>query len=442
MPFSLLLCGPSTNCLSGQVTDGTALIAIHGGPGQSSAVLQGLAPLSEHVPIILYDQSHSGRSSALPTPSSGGRDGNIETTMKNYLSEVKRVLDFFAVTRAHVVGHSFGASIAIDFAQMYPKHVLSLVLLSPVVDGQWWQEDANFHRQYINEKVQDPPPPPGDPTATQELLLRWVLGPAVTMQDVQPLICQASESVYSTVWGASEDVPNGQIQRYHREEVLQQLKTIHHLPIMLGCGLLDEAPPSRMLHLASALNAVKGGTEVHVVVLPHSAHIVANQDWKYYIRTIGAFIQRQPILPIAVDSGGGLTGRNDVVDAMGAVGAGGAGGAVGAGLNGGGTGVTTTIQAMQLALKQLESDASVEKRSYPYLGRLLTLKQAPPNGLQQINADEMNALLLSMASQTMNWDLVQAVVDVWYVGGFTFFFFYFLLFAFSNRICSQQCMKY
>ena len=433
VPWSMLICGPATDCMSGVVTHGRALIAIHGGPGQSSAVLQGLASLSAEIPLILYDQRNSGRSFILPTPSST----NIELTMKNYVNELSTVLDQFAVTSAHLLGHSFGASIAIDFAHAHPEHVASLTLLSPVIDGGWWREDADFHRKYVKNQIQDEVPSVGDQASSQELMTRWVLGASIQMSDVEPLLCRPSGEVYQTVWGESEDNPNGQVHDYHREEWLKETarrgignNQENRIPILLGCGLLDEATPSRMLSVMKTLNDVVNQEEktfgfvgatssspssssaVPLVILPHSAHLVANSDWKYYVAAVGSFIRGEKVHPIGLtskhekrtvalsgdDSSDIIKKRNEksILST---------------------TSVETTIKSMQSTLRALESDPTVARRSYPYLGRLLVLNQAPPSGLQQLSPKDMSDLLRSLVDPNANidWDVVQAVVDVWYV---------------------------
>ncbi len=46
------------------------------------------------------------------------------------------VLDSLGLMRAHFVGASFGASVAIDFALTYPRRVHSLTLVSPTLNGK------------------------------------------------------------------------------------------------------------------------------------------------------------------------------------------------------------------------------------------------------------------------------------------------------------------
>lgn len=114
-PWSMLGCGPEMNCEGGQLHAGDnpdVVVAIHGGPGQSVAYLAGLLKLTPQIPVLLYDQAHSGRSTTL-----GANIGeDIEATMLKYVRELHHLLESVGARKAHLVGHSFGAAIAIDFA--------------------------------------------------------------------------------------------------------------------------------------------------------------------------------------------------------------------------------------------------------------------------------------------------------------------------------------
>jgi len=57
-------------------------------------------------------------------------------------AEVARALDVAKIDRAHVVGTSFGAAVAIDFALAQPKRVRSLVLAAPMLLGRRLGIDA------------------------------------------------------------------------------------------------------------------------------------------------------------------------------------------------------------------------------------------------------------------------------------------------------------
>ena len=159
---------------------------MHGGPGQSSNVMRWLLQLATTVPVILYDQSGAGRSATVRA--THGHD--IETTMSAYVRELEGVLQLHGADRVHLVGHSFGAAIAIDFAVAHPKSVESLALLSPVIDGGWWAADADFHRAYVLDSLGGVPPR-GDQKISKELLERWVMGPN-PKEVVNGYMCNAS----------------------------------------------------------------------------------------------------------------------------------------------------------------------------------------------------------------------------------------------------------
>lgn len=430
LPWCVIVCGGggktctfSTQGKRHHPTAKTALIGIHGGPGQSSGIIRDLARLSSPaLPVILYDQRGAGRSAELPSPT--GTD--IDDTMRTYVDELRAVLRRFGVEHAHLVGHSFGAAIAIRFARTFPELTVSLSLLSPTVDGAWWQEDADFHRSYLGDPdgahaafSMDAPPAKGDAAASAELLQRWVLGDALSVQDIAPLMCKPNGDVYSTVWGGNEDVVDGQTANLHLAEDVKALVTEQNMPVLLGCGVLDEATPKRMLEFARMLDGNGGGEEgdygagakrntPRIIVLPHSSHVIRDMDWGYYIDALRRLVTGANPVPIAVPPLTPLLGasENSAADVSSFLPSDAA--------------VRASLLGMQASLRMLESDASVVKRSYPYLGRLLTLKQPPTQGFRQLDQTAMLALIGNGdddddASARVDWDAIQAVVDVWYV---------------------------
>jgi len=54
----------------------------------------------------------------------------------NLVDALESILDSIGVVRAHFVGASFGASVAIDFALANPRRVQSLTLVSPILHGK------------------------------------------------------------------------------------------------------------------------------------------------------------------------------------------------------------------------------------------------------------------------------------------------------------------
>jgi pimeloyl-ACP methyl ester carboxylesterase len=69
--------------------------------------------------------------------------------------DVRLLLDHLRIERAHLMGHSFGGGVAIDFALVYPDRVASLVLVSANPSGFGLPEDERKAGMAIFAAVKD-----------------------------------------------------------------------------------------------------------------------------------------------------------------------------------------------------------------------------------------------------------------------------------------------
>lgn len=121
--------------------DAPALAFLHGGPGYNSAGFEmDMAPrlAKAGYQVLVYDQRGSGRSE--------GMQGAF--TYAEAVSDLQGLLDARGVQRVHLLGHSFGGTVALRFAHAHPGRVASLVLVSAPMDFPGCFEDirANLHR--------------------------------------------------------------------------------------------------------------------------------------------------------------------------------------------------------------------------------------------------------------------------------------------------------
>jgi (E)-2-((N-methylformamido)methylene)succinate hydrolase len=86
--------------------------------------------------VVVYDMLGHG-DSTLPTD---------EPTLGEYASQLKVLLDATGVDRAHVVGHSMGALVTLEFALTHPQRTLSVVALNAVYDRTPAQREAVMTR--------------------------------------------------------------------------------------------------------------------------------------------------------------------------------------------------------------------------------------------------------------------------------------------------------
>ncbi|UQN28550.1 alpha/beta fold hydrolase [Brachybacterium kimchii] len=121
-------------------TDGEAgahppVVLVHGGPGLWDDLGDLAALLSDQTLVHRYDQRGCGRSVPRPVP-----DGQlaVEQSVAD-LEELRAAFD--AQHGGHerwiVIGHSFGASLALAYAGAHPEHVAAVGFLSGTGIGDW-----------------------------------------------------------------------------------------------------------------------------------------------------------------------------------------------------------------------------------------------------------------------------------------------------------------
>ena len=115
--------------------DGTPLVLIHPGWGDSAIWGPLLAALGAGYRVIRYDSRGFGRSPAPAAP-------------YTQLGDLTAVLDSLGVARAVLVGHSGGGGPAIGLALAQPERVQALVLVAPGVQDYPWPGDDPYFSEF------------------------------------------------------------------------------------------------------------------------------------------------------------------------------------------------------------------------------------------------------------------------------------------------------
>lgn len=122
------------------------LIYLHGGPGYNSVNFE--ASTAERLSkegyfVIVYDRRGEGRSAAAPAKF------NFEESISDLLSIYER----HNLTKANLLGHSFGGILATKFAEVHPEKVKSVLFVgAPVSLQQSFKNIIKRSREIYTEK--------------------------------------------------------------------------------------------------------------------------------------------------------------------------------------------------------------------------------------------------------------------------------------------------
>ncbi len=257
------------------------VLFIHGGPGSSHWYFLPALALADERPVILYDQLDSGRSD---TP-----NNSANWTVERFVSEIDAIRAALDLDRLHIVGKSWGGSLAIEYAARRPAGLLSLVLAAPVVSTRSWEAST---RQRLTEL----------PKPVAEAIRRHERDGATTAPDYQAAIAvwnatfdrrrpvppaiaayrdampQAfSPRVYGAMWGPGETAASGSLRYYNGEALLPRIA----VPVLFLTGEYDEMLPSAIALLARRV----ANAETRVVPGAGHSAVLDNPDaWVGEIR--------------------------------------------------------------------------------------------------------------------------------------------------------------
>ena len=259
------------------------LVTLHGGPGSTHHSLEPLAPLSGQRPVIFYDQLGCGESDRPGDPALWRPERFVE--------ELSRLREALGLDAVHILGHSWGTMLAMDYYLAEPRGIVSLVMSSPCISIPRWLEDCAGYRAKLPEQVravlekheQDGTLDSVEyKDATEEFNRRHV-----GRQDPLPdSLVRARDGtgtdVYETMWGPNEFYMTGNLKDYDRSDRLKDIA----VPTLFSCGRVDEAAPST----TEWYHSQTSGSEF--VVYEYSAHRPHYEETDRYLNVVGDFLSR------------------------------------------------------------------------------------------------------------------------------------------------------
>jgi proline iminopeptidase len=242
---------------------GTPVILLHGGPGFSSYYLKPLEALGDERKVVRYDQLGGGKSSGLTD--------TTKMTIAHFVAELDSLRSHLGYPRVHLVGHSWGTILGLEYYRAHPDRVASLTLASGALDIPQWERHArallatlpdSMQRAVKRREAEQKFDAPDYQAAIENFYGRYVwLRPVKA--DLDSTMSQVNTSIYNYMQGPSEFTITGTLKGYDAKSFLPKVR----VPTLFTVGAVDEADPMTIRRFASM---VPGGK---VVVIRNAAHI-------------------------------------------------------------------------------------------------------------------------------------------------------------------------
>ena len=271
--------------------EGIPVLVIHGGPGGTSCGFANtLNEVAASRPVVMYDQLGSGNSDRMT-------DLARDAVLSRFVAEVDAVRARLELAEVHLVGHSWGATVALEYLLTgKPAGVRSVTFVGPLISTPLWIGDARglvqllpadaqeaIHAAIASNNFDTPAFKAADRVFAQNFGMRT----PVTSDRARELfsVCASTpqpfnKALYEYMWGPSEFVSTGTLRDHDRVDRLRDLK----LPTLFLVGEHDEARPETMLKF----QALVPGSVVKVI--PDAGHVVNVDQTKAFNEALAAFL--------------------------------------------------------------------------------------------------------------------------------------------------------
>ncbi len=259
-----------------------AIIMMHGGPGGTHRGNMPYVALADQFPVILYDQLGSGNSDR--------PKGKDKWTVEYFVSEIDQIRKALGLNEIIIAGHSWGGTLAAEYARRNPKGLRAAILSSPLISTKQWIED--------NQKWVDQLPKDVAETIHKHIAAGTQSNPDYLKAEkifYSRHMCRKdpcpnqhykkdgpawNPKLYIHMWGNSDFYATGTLLNYDISNELSKIT----VPTLMICGEFDEAAPESCKKYADKIKKSKN------VVVPDAGHATMAEDESFYMTSIRSFL--------------------------------------------------------------------------------------------------------------------------------------------------------
>jgi proline iminopeptidase len=262
------------------------LLLLNGGPGLPCDYIRDPhAIVAEHgYRVVTYDQLGCGASER-------PKDKSL-WTIGGYAEEVEELRQKLGLGRVHLLGHSWGGWLAIEYALTFPDSFKSLILSSTCGDMPHLVTELNRLREalgaetmamMLRHEAEGTLDHPEYQAAVTILNYRHVLRLPVYPDSVKRSLDDWNMEIYGMMQGPNEFLYTGNLKDWNRVPDMHRIKQ----PSLVLVGQHDELTPACALKMKLALpNAT-------LKVFQNSSHMALYEEPENYFSTLLGFLDRQ-----------------------------------------------------------------------------------------------------------------------------------------------------
>ncbi len=259
---------------------------LNGGPGLPCNYLREpmLRLLDEGYRVVTYDQLGCGASDR-------PKDRSL-WTIGRYVEEVETVLGTLGLERVHLLGHSWGGWLGIDYALAHQERLKSLVLSNTCGDMPHLVGELNRHRAALGPEtvammqrheamgtLKHPTYQAAITILNYRHVLRLDTWPKPVMQSVKDW----NMDVYGPMQGPNEFLYTGNLKDWNRIPDMHRIE----VPTLILCGAHDELTPACSMRMYNVL------PRAEIEVFPNSSHMPMYEEPEAYLARLSAFLAAQ-----------------------------------------------------------------------------------------------------------------------------------------------------
>jgi proline iminopeptidase len=264
--------------------EGPTLLLLHGGPGGPSDYLIPLMELArDGFRVVRYDQLGSRRSDK--------PDDLALWRFPRFVEELETVRRALDLGRVHLLGQSWGAILALEYALHHQEHLRSLVLYSGAASIPEHlaglrtlrarlppETRAVLSRYEAIGETDNPDYLAAVEVLNQRHLCRINPRPALLEESLQ----HVALPVYTTMWGPNEFACTGNLGDWDRTDRLGEIR----VPTLIVCGRHDEVMPS------CSETMRRGISGAELVVFEESSHLAHFEEPERFFAVLRDFLGR------------------------------------------------------------------------------------------------------------------------------------------------------